>query len=344
MEINKAHLFKAGKHPGQNAADITFGESDLDSIVEAFNAAGQSGRVPLKFGHNDQQALTDGQPALGWVSKIWREAGNLYGNFSDVPAAVYNAVRKGLYKFTSIELLKDAQYAGRTFPWMLDAVALLGADIPAVNGLEDLQRLAASRSQPALKFDRRLTFTTRFDARDAKRQKTPAVSEPENAELTALRAENARLKASVSQSQAAAKGQQVAMARAAAVELLEGAVRAKAILPRQRLQFSRLLRLDDDEAVSRLNLADIEELTGLTADAAKKIMMSRSAGNRDPRQGILMEGTDQFAFSKERHVADLSVWAKQNGFSDVFSAWPEYLARHPDAARGMSEFCFETVS
>lgn len=142
--ISGAHIFSAGTWNGQ-----TFTEADLDGIVQAFHEAGKAGRVPLKFGHGDSedaQPFREGLPALGWVSKIWRQGKQLMADFTDIPKAVYQAIKNANYKFTSIELLKNAEYDGKRFPHLLDAVALLGAEPPAVDGLSDLQRLVAARA------------------------------------------------------------------------------------------------------------------------------------------------------------------------------------------------------
>lgn len=153
--IDGANVFKVGTWNRQ-----TFTEADLDGIVRAFGETGSAGRVPLKAGHDDAQPLTEGQPALGWVTKLWRAGQDLFATFSDVPTIIYDAIRSGAYKFSSIELLKNVTKDGKKFPFVLDAIALLGADIPAVDGLQDLQRLThgAEREFPAMKYSKKLCF------------------------------------------------------------------------------------------------------------------------------------------------------------------------------------------
>jgi len=145
-----AEIFASGTHNG-----CTFTDEDLDGIVRAFEALGLAGRIPLKLGHNAEQPMTDGQPSLGWVERIWREGKKLLADFRDVPAIVYEAIRNGRYKHVSVELLRDVQAATGMLPLVLDAVALLGADIPAVSSLRDLQSLALTRLRGA----ERLVFT-----------------------------------------------------------------------------------------------------------------------------------------------------------------------------------------
>ena len=131
-------------------------------MAESFTALGNAGRIPLKLGHDDAQPVTDGQPALGWVTKVWREGSSLFATFSGMPAAIYESVKKGLYKFVSVEILRGVQAAGRTWPAVLDAVALLGASRPAVTNLQELSKLAATRAERPMVFDALQAFSTEF--------------------------------------------------------------------------------------------------------------------------------------------------------------------------------------
>ncbi len=219
-ELKGAEIFAAGRWNGQ-----TFDEDDLDNIVKSFEALGLSGRIPLKIGHNFEQPLTDGQPALGWVDRIWRDGKKLLANFRDVPRVVYDAIRAGRYKHVSIELLRDVQADTRTVPFVLDAVALLGADVPAVGSLKDLQSLTLS----ALRGRERLVFSQSFNS--------------EADDMThALEQENARLRAQLHQ-------QTIDHA-------IETDVRARLVLPAAREQFRRLFRLDDVSNYQRVSVAD----------------------------------------------------------------------------------------
>ncbi len=127
--LQGVEIFQSGIWNGRQ-----FGEGDLDGIVKSFDVLGLGGRIPLKLGHNAEHPLTDGQPALGWVERIWREGKTLMADFRDVPSVIYDAIKRGLYKFVSVELLRDVQADTRTIPLVLDAVALLGSDVPARNG------------------------------------------------------------------------------------------------------------------------------------------------------------------------------------------------------------------
>jgi hypothetical protein len=182
--IKGAHVFSVGTWNRKK-----FTSADLDAMVDTFKRTGQAGRVPLKLGHDDVP-LGDGAPALGWVSALWRDGDKLRADFSDVPTVIYNAIRAGNYKFVSIEILQDAKTAdGQTFPWALDAIALLGSDPPAVKDLESLQKLAASRELLAMSFGHRATFKEKFLAPDG------MMTAEQLSELETLRAENVQFKA-----------------------------------------------------------------------------------------------------------------------------------------------------
>lgn len=143
-------VFAAGKWNG-----MEFNDSDLSVIASAFNTIGDNLQVPLKMGHNNEQPFTDGQPALGWVKDLWVEGGKLFAKFSDMPTIVYDAMKAKLYKNVSIELIEDVEYKDNKYSWVMTGVALLGADIPAVNTLADLTNYMSK----ILK-GRKVTFTS----------------------------------------------------------------------------------------------------------------------------------------------------------------------------------------
>lgn len=133
MELN-AEIFAVGKWNG-----LEFTLEDLKLIAFAFSSLKDNHQVPLKMGHNGEQPFTDGQPALGWVDDVFVIGEKLMAKFVDVPELVYEAFTKKLYRNVSIELDMGVQYKGQYFTYVLSGVALLGADIPAVNTLADLQ-------------------------------------------------------------------------------------------------------------------------------------------------------------------------------------------------------------
>lgn len=129
-----AEIFSVGKWNG-----IKVTNEMLHDFAANFKALKSVLRVPLKFGHNEKQAITDGQHALGWVSEVWVSGNKLLGKFNSMPSIVFNAMKKELYKTVSIEASFNVKYKDETFKNVLTGVALLGADLPAVNNLKDLK-------------------------------------------------------------------------------------------------------------------------------------------------------------------------------------------------------------
>lgn len=307
-----AEIFAAGTWNG-----ITFTGQDLDAIVTSFDALGLSGRVPLKFGHNQDQPLTDGQPALGWVSRVYRQGEKLLADFIDMPTSIYEMVRSGLYKFVSVELLKNVMAGTRNIPWVLDAVALLGADQPAVGTLKDLQSLTMarkiafrSRARVAFQRDTKL-FTSGVPKGMEKHEVDAAIKaalDAQKAEFTAqlntLKTENA---ATLAAEQEKTRKAEVARHRDAIKAKFEAQVN-KTILPATREQFYKFARVEDDTAVMTIKLEDVD---AYIKDNADKALMSKSQqqtqqgeGNEDEKgmrpDQILAHRANKLCYSRQQ--------------------------------------------
>ena len=135
-----AEIFSVGTWNGHK-----YTQDDLDEIVKADKALSDHIKPPLKLGHNSQQPMKDGMFALGWVKpgSLYSQAGKLFATFSQVPDVIVNAIKKGLYKRVSSEIYWNYKRAGKVYKRVLAGVALLGADIPAVSNLADLDKYLA---------------------------------------------------------------------------------------------------------------------------------------------------------------------------------------------------------
>ena len=125
----------------------------LDQMVANFQALAPVVKVPVKLGHDDKQILAqkDGQPALGWVTALWRAGDKLRATIAHVPQTLLDLIAKGRYRRLSSEIYPRWEHTGAeaklrtgTTGPALSAVALLGADIPEVKSLDDLATLLAS--------------------------------------------------------------------------------------------------------------------------------------------------------------------------------------------------------
>lgn len=114
--------------------------SVLTNIVHAFEATKTHIKPPLKLGHNPEQDLlrNDGLPAAGWVSNVYIQGKKLLADFVDIPQKVYELIKKKAYRKVSVEIFSGYTFNGKTYPSLLGAVALLGADTPAVMTLSDI--------------------------------------------------------------------------------------------------------------------------------------------------------------------------------------------------------------
>ena len=125
-----------------------FVEEDIQEIVDNTNFLIESKKLKqpsLKLGHSTNQILkgqSDGDPALGSLENIrLSEDNKLIADFKDVPDILLRAIQQGLYKQLSIELVEF-----KAFGWAMIAVAVIGADIPAVKTLEDLNQFLSTEN------------------------------------------------------------------------------------------------------------------------------------------------------------------------------------------------------
>lgn len=187
MEL-EVEIFAVGTWNG-----MPFEKSDLMAMANAFNSLKEYHDVPLKFGHNDKQKMTDGLPALGWVGDVFVKGEKLMAKFIDMPKIVYDAINKKLYKHVSIELDYGVEHKGNFYDLVLSGVALLGADIPAVNTIADL---TSYMSKGELPFKARSVFSTEL-FKEKQRSKSMADESEElkvlKAKFTALELENEKL-------------------------------------------------------------------------------------------------------------------------------------------------------
>lgn len=278
----EAEIFAVGKWNGLN-----FTKEDLQGIADTFNELSSIHKVPLKFGHNSKQPMTDGQPSLGWVSDVWVSGNKLMAKFSQVPEIVMNAIRKGLYKRVSIELDRKVKHKSKFFENILSGVALLGADIPAVNTLEDLnafmsrseitggEHVSFSAITGNIQEGQNMSDVKELEAKlaeaEAKAAKFAANAEKAEAEL------QAKVDADQREAETARKNR-IEFNREAVIEVLEDAVKSNSITPAQRDLYTKTLQVNDDIAMEHIIVQDVKELVG----AMDKNDFSSSAKNSDP--------------------------------------------------------------
>lgn len=279
-DLNGREIFAVGKWN-----NIEFSEDDLDDIVNNFEKLSKIHKVPLKLGHNDEQKVTDGQPALGWVSRVYRQGKKLLADFSDVPKVIYDAILKKLYRSVSVELLFNVDNKGNKYDHVLDAVAILGADHPAVSTLADLDAFLASRAD--FSGGHRICFTVSegkipdkeeddmgisdedfkklqasVDKLDKKLDEKDEELAKEKEEKAKLARENEELKRKEKEREEALKKEKIEASRKAVNDILNEAVNQKKMTPAIRETYSKQIGVDDDERVVSIDLEQVKLMCG----------------------------------------------------------------------------------
>jgi len=129
--IKGVEIFGTGTHNGDKYTD-----ADLDKMVAAFGELDY--RPAIKIGHTKDKP---GAPSYGWVQNLRRAGSKLVADFTDMHDSVVDAVRKKLYDNVSAEIYFNLNRGGKKFDRALKAVALLGAEVPAVAGLVPLHKM-----------------------------------------------------------------------------------------------------------------------------------------------------------------------------------------------------------
>lgn len=171
--IRNVELFRSGEWNGDE-----YTGDDLDGMIEAFDQVGFN--VPVKLGHNTE----DGAPAVGWVENLRRDGDVLLADLVDVPLEVYDAVRARRYDAVSSELYWNLERDKKKYGRVLKAVALLGADTPAVAGLKPLREAAFRLGED---YEKLVTLTMGEKAMAEKKTETPEVKTPSIDPLEAKR-------------------------------------------------------------------------------------------------------------------------------------------------------------
>ena len=323
-----------------------FTVNDLRKMAASFVALGEFLKVPLKLGHNEDQPVTDGQPALGWVTALEVIGEKLVATFDDVPEIIFEAFEKKLYRTVSIELDFDVTHKDIKYDFVITAVALLGADMPAVNVLNDLAAfMSAARNSDLAKrgyaASKHLTFTTITGNRGVSTM-TPDEETKLREEVAGLKADGlvnaakfttletsskadkAKFEADKEQFDKDQKKIKVDAARSVFTTLLEGAVKEKVITPAQREAYTKTLRIEDDDAVLLLKEEDVKELLGIEKDGKFTKPTGKDDGNNEHKDNPGADLSKQtFAYMAKNGEEDFS-----KAMFSVMRANPELHAEY----------------
>src|SRR5262249_54231096 len=121
-DIKSVEAFRTGTWNGD-----AYTEDDLDAMVTASTEVGFT--PPLTVGHQH----APGAPAIGWVENLRRHGAVLLADLVALPDKIFAQVRDRAFDRLSAEIYWDFERAGRVYSRVLKAVALLGAETPAVD-------------------------------------------------------------------------------------------------------------------------------------------------------------------------------------------------------------------
>lgn len=264
---------------------IQFNADRLKNIIHNFGELKDIHKPYLKIGHDDEQKLTDGEPALGWIDELWiNGAGKLMAKAIDIPDILYEAIKKKLYKRVSVELDMDVEYKKENIGDVLTAVAILGADVPAVNTLSDLQVYMSNKGTIAgkdkviltaietgytpkpkieeINMDELERLSKKFDALADRFDKVETENKTLKEENDTLKADNKKFSADIKKRDDDARKEKIELSRSKATTMLENAVKSEKITPAQREAFSAMMKIDDDDAVQSIDFKVLEGLIG----------------------------------------------------------------------------------
>lgn len=147
--VRGVEIFRVGEWNGDK-----YTTDDIDEMISAFGNQGYG--VPLKLGHDE----VSGGQAYGWVERIYRIGDTMKADFRDIPEYIFDWVFvQHAYDQVSIEIYFNLKRDGKTFKRALKAIALLGAETPAVSGLAPLRDAIFAAASGD--FDRLLTYSAR---------------------------------------------------------------------------------------------------------------------------------------------------------------------------------------
>ena len=155
------HIFKPGRWTTMGGETIEFSEADLRATAAAFNPA--LSKAPIVIGH----PATD-DPAQGWVASLSASARGLFAVPAQVDPAFAQAANAGRYGTVSAKFYRPTD-ASNPVPgvWYLRHVGVLGAQSPAVKGLDSPAFAGADNDDGCVCFQEGIAFSAWEDQTNA---------------------------------------------------------------------------------------------------------------------------------------------------------------------------------
>ncbi|MBI4524807.1 MAG: hypothetical protein HY695_13470 [Deltaproteobacteria bacterium] len=151
VNIPGLEIFSEGTFNGDH-----YSVADLQAMVDAFSQVGF--KPTVKAGHEDGQEdektarRVFGVPALGYVERIYVKGKKLLADLTQVPRRFADLIKAGAFRRISSEIYWAYKDGERKFPRVLKSVAFLGAEIPSLTNLKEIEALYGNRG-PVLAYD-----------------------------------------------------------------------------------------------------------------------------------------------------------------------------------------------
>ncbi|WP_427167523.1 hypothetical protein [Citrobacter koseri] len=128
-------IFRAGTHTAMEGQEISFSDEDIDSIAAAYNGYHRAGYgAPLCLGHPASNG-----PAYGETAGLISKNGRLFALVKP-DNRLLDMVQSGLKKVSAAFYKPgEARNPAGTGAWYLRHIGFLGAQPPAVKGLEQVE-------------------------------------------------------------------------------------------------------------------------------------------------------------------------------------------------------------
>lgn len=151
--LSNVQILATGKFNASKGGQVEFTEADLAAIEADTNAHIGLLKPPVKLGHGEQTFPQGGAPAFGWLTGVKRVGRKMIATLSHVPEALVEAIRLGRYRTRSAEVIQNWTHpeTGERCGMVVKALAFLGAEMPAIQTLDDLVKLEAD-SASAIEF------------------------------------------------------------------------------------------------------------------------------------------------------------------------------------------------
>jgi hypothetical protein len=93
------------KHP--EYGDVKFTQEDFDEISCNWEKGVTGYEPPLYLGHSTSTETFGGEPAVAFLEKLYQEDHILFGEYDPVDEDVYEAAKKGIYRYSSAEVVRN---------------------------------------------------------------------------------------------------------------------------------------------------------------------------------------------------------------------------------------------